>query len=543
MRRGLAKPATLGALFLLWALPLAASLIAFMTVVADVEAWRAMLQHPQLSGALLLSIWIATAGLACALTMSLVIMMGIYGTPLWRRFQAFTGAALALPHLAFAIGFGFLIMPSGLLARILAGGELPPQWVTTQDPLGLSLIACLALKETPFLLAILWSLLARGDVAAAFTGQWRSARSLGHGTASAWLRVLLPQILPRLAGPIIIVWVYGATVVDMALVIGPTQPPPLAVIAWADLNHADAAINARGMAAAAVLTLVLAVIAACVWVGITLMQRAFKVLMSIGPSPLAVTKAPAVFLCSVLFAAYLLVAVMLVVVSLSGHWPYPELFPDRLQLEAWHHLWREPAPLFLSLLLALATSGLAIGLAVLCLEVTGNRFDRFLMAAAVLCLGLPALVIAGGQYRLFLAIGLTATLPGLWLAHFTAVFAYVFIVLKGPYRAFDPRWQSVANGLNSGKLRFWLQLKAPFLKAPLLMAVAIGFSVSMVQFVPAQLMAAGRFATLPMEAVTLASGGNRALTASYALALTLAPALVFLAAFLFSRPRWRQPWI
>ncbi len=392
------------------------------------------------------------------------------------------------------------------------------------------------------MLAILWSLLARGDVAAAFTGQWRSARSLGHGTASVWLRVLLPQILPRLAGPIIIVWVYGATVVDMALVIGPTQPPPLAVIAWADLNHADVAINARGMAAAAMLTLVLAAIAACVWGGIVLVQGALRAFMSIGPSPLAMPKSPAVILCCVLIAVYLLVASMLVAVSLAGHWPYPKLLPDLLQLDAWQHLWREPAPLTLSLVLALATSAIAVGLAILCLETTGSRFDRFLMAAAILCLGLPALVIAGGQYRLFLTIGLTATLPGLWLAHFTAVFAYVFVVLKGPYRAFDPRWRAVAQGLNSRPLHFWLYLKAPLLKAPLLMAAAIGFSVSIVQFVPAQLMAAGRFATLPMEAVTLASGGNRALTASYALALTLAPALVFLAAFLFSRPRWRQKW-
>ena len=48
----------------------------------------------------------------------------------------------------------------------------------------------------------------------------------------------------------------------MALVIGPTQPPPLAVVVWHDLNHADAAINARGQAGAIFLTLVLLAAAA-----------------------------------------------------------------------------------------------------------------------------------------------------------------------------------------------------------------------------------------------------------------------------------------
>ena len=42
-----------------------------------------------------------------------------------------------------------------------------------------------------------------------------------------------------------------------------------------------------------------------------------------------------------------------------------------------------------------------------------------------------------------------------------------------------------------------------------------------------------------MEAVTLASGGSRPLTAAYALALALPPLLAFLAAALLGRPRWR----
>jgi ABC-type uncharacterized transport system YnjBCD permease subunit len=45
-----------------------------------------------------------------------------------------------------------------------------------------------------------------------------------------------------------------------------------------------------------------------------------------------------------------------------------------------------------------------------------------------------------------------------------------------------------------------------------------------------------------MEAVTLASGGNRALTAVFALALALPPALAFLAAAWFGRPRWGRSW-
>ena len=152
---------------------------------------------------------------------------------------------------------------------------------------------------------------------------------------------------------------------------------------------------------------------------------------------------------------------------------------------------------------------------------------------------LSQLAIAGGQYRLFLGLGLNASLTGLFLAHLLPVAAYVLIVLQGPYRAFDGRYMQAARALCVSGLGAWAKVKLPLLKAPLLTTAAIAFAVSIAQFVPAQLIAAGRHSTLPMEAVTLASGGNRSLTAAFALALTLPPLLAFLAAALLGRPRWR----
>ncbi len=113
------------------------------------------------------------------------------------------------------------------------------------------------------------------------------------------------------------------------------------------------------------------------------------------------------------------------------------------------------------------------------------------------------------------------------------------IVLQGPYRAFDTRYIMAARALSVSASSAWVQVKLPLLKAPLLTAAAIGFAVSVVQFVPAQLIAAGRYSTLPMEAVTLSSGGSRPLTAAFALALAVPPLFAFLAATLMGRPRWR----
>jgi putative thiamine transport system permease protein len=112
--------------------------------------------------------------------------------------------------------------------------------------------------------------------------------------------------------------------------------------------------------------------------------------------------------------------------------------------------------------------------------------------------------------------------------------------LHGPYRGYDQRWQSVTQGLGAAHLRFLTTVKWPMLKVPMLSALAIGFAVSVAQFVPAQLAAAGRFSTLPMEAVTLTSGGNRALTSVYALLLMALPLIAFMLATWRSKSRWHN---
>lgn len=533
----LLAPLPFGLLFLV---PLAVALAFVVPGLFDAAALSAMMSHPQFGGAFALTLFTGVAATAVSLLLALAIVAAAGGRDLSRNSAVF----LSVPHLSLALGLAFLIMPTGLLARLLAlplGWASPPQWVTTQDPWGLTLTLALILKETPFLVWAFASLLNREDMRRALEGQIAVARSLGHGTGSVFLRVVAPQLLPRMKGPFIAVLAYALTVVDMAIVVGPGQPPTLAQLVWTNLNDAEPDKAAMGSAGVLILSCSVLLILFLVAAVLPLLRPLRHMLYSGAPRLDAAPWRTLTLLWPLFFLVYALVMLVMLVQSGAAQWPFPDLLPPHVTPSAWLQLTMEAAPLLTTLALALATSLTSLAAAVVWLEWAPRTADRVAVFAGVLALCLPSLLLGLGEYRLFLWLGITGTATALFIAHVLPVAAYVFLLLMGPYRAFDQRWQTVAAGLATERTRFLIRIKWPLLKAPILAALATGFAVSVAQFVPAQLAAAGRYSTLPMEAVTLASGGNRPLIATYGLALMLLPLLAFLLAGWFGQPRWRAP--
>ena len=149
----------------------------------SLDPWRALAEQPGIATTVALTI--GTGALATVLSVSAVVLFcaAAHGTRAFRWVQAALAPVLATPHAALAIGFAFLIAPSGWLARLASpwatGWTRPPDLALPQDPLGLSLVAALCLKEVPYLL--LMTLAALDQVGAA--PALRAARALGYGPA------------------------------------------------------------------------------------------------------------------------------------------------------------------------------------------------------------------------------------------------------------------------------------------------------------------------------------------------------------------------
>jgi putative thiamine transport system permease protein len=537
--RPVKRQVTAALLALLIAVPLLWVTLSAVGAALDPGAWaglRADLQWPR---ALAMTLWTGVAATALSVALTAWLLAGSFPGPLWQRSVRVLSPMLAVPHAAFAIGLAFLIAPSGWLLRLLSpwatGFEAPPPWPTTQDPWGLGLIAVLVAKEVPFLLWAVASQLQRADTATRLARELDAARSMGYTRQAAWWRVLWPQLWPRLNGPLIAVLAYSLTVVDMALVIGPTSPPTLAVLAWQWLLDADPGLNAQGAAAAWLLAALVGLAALAVraltrW----LHWRQRWVRGTRGrPGPAQ----PRTWNLWPLAGAYGAVLAALAVGSVSGVWPFPQFWPASFSLQGWESVGASARTLWVTLALATASSATALLWAVAWLECDPAAWDARLRRLVYLPLLLPSVLWVVGLHRLSLAWGIDARWPGLWLAHSLAAAPYVLIALSPAYQGFDARYAQIAASLRKGHWAFLLRVKWPLLKAALLAALAVGFAVSVAQFLPTLFVGAGRFNTVTTEAVTLASGAQRSLTAAYAWLQWLLPALVFAAAAWAGRPR------
>lgn len=528
-----------------FALPIALALPLALWQGASPAAWVAIVADPQVPRALLLSVGTALVSTLGALLLTLWLVTQLHGTRAWAALVRALGPLLALPHAAFAIGLALLVMPAGVLARALAvplGWTSPPDWLTVNDPWGVGLVLVLVAKETPFLLWNAVALLARPELDQALRAWLASGRTLGYSDAALWWRVLWPLLLPRLAWPLLAVLAYGLTVVDLALIVGPASPPTLAMLAWQALQDGDPARNAEGAAQAVALAVALALL---VGIGAALarpLRRAWHAWACNGQRHAAqpVARRAAHATATALLALYAAVALLLALSSFTGVWTFPALLPQSWTSAAWAQVAASLDTVVLSAALGAIASLGALALVLAWFEATPAGWDRRATPLVLAPLVVPPLLLMVGLYGLALPLHLDGTLPGLAWVHTLMALPYVFVALAPAWRSFDARFEHTALALGRSRAAFWWRIKLPLLAAPVAAALAVGFAVSVTQYLPTQFIGAGRLASVTTEAVTLAAGGQRHSAAAFAALQALLPLLGFALAAAVARRQRRR---
>lgn len=512
----------------------------------NLAAWRALLAFAGFAASVQLTL--ATGAVATALSVAIALGAGAWlqRRAFAQRLGAWLAPWLATPHSALAIGLAFLIAPSGWLVRWvspgLTGWTLPPDVGTVGHASGWPLVLGLLIKEVPYLL--LMTLGALNQVQAG--AQLNAARTLGYGAISAYFKVVLPQIYPQIRLPILAVLAFSLSVVDVALVLGPGNPPTLAVWVVRWFNDPDLRLVHQA-AAAATLLLALVLASMLLWLAAERAVAAWgQRWITRGrrgdAAPLAAGAALAAVGVLALLAALSMLGMALW--SVARQWRFPQAWPAPFTWEHWQRQssqWAQPA--LTTLWVGTLATAIAAALCIACLENEASlrrRVSEKPRSAPLWPLYLPLLVpqvafLFGAQVLLVRA-GLDATLSAVVWSHLVFVLPYLFLSLADPWRAFDARYARSGWSLGASRWRVFWRIKLPILLQPTLIACAVAFAVSVGLYLPTLFAGSGRVATLTTEAVTLSSGADRRVIGTWAMLQALLPLLAYLGAAWL--PRW-----
>lgn len=499
----------------------------------SLAGWRELFAYPGLGSALRLTL---TSGLLSTF-LSLVLVVGfIASCSEYRSFQALRrliAPLLAVPHVAVAIGLAFLIAPSGWMVRLFSpwatGWTTPPDIASVQDPYGLALTLGLVIKEMPFL--FLMTLAALHQTHA--DRRLAIARSLGYGPVTAWIKVVLPAIYPQIRLPIYAVLAFSLSVVDMALILAPTTPPPLAVLVLRWFNDPDLSMR---FVAAACASLQFGIVAAAIggWrlleIIIARLARSWLIDGRRGGGGRAL--APIFGVAASAICGFGVLSILgMAIWSFARRWRYPDVLPSAVSLESWMRQGSSILNAGLNTLtIGLAAAAIATTLVIACLEnerrqrVASNGRGIWLLYAPLL---VPQIGFLFGTQVLAVHLNLDGTWWALVWTHLLFVLPYVFLSLSDSYRNLDERYVRSALCLGASPTRVFWRVKLPMLLRPILYAMAIGFAVSVAQYLPTLFAGGGRYVTLTTEAVSLAAGANRRVAGVFALLQALLPMIAF----------------
>jgi putative thiamine transport system permease protein len=508
------------------------------------EPWRQLFDYPGFVTSVLTTLSTGIAATVVSVALAFGFCAVIHGRRWARRLAASMAPILSTPHAAIAIGLAFLVAPSGWIARWispwLTGWDLPPDIATAGHSSGWPLVLCLVAKEVPYLVLMIAGALHQVPA----EPQIAIARSLGYGRIEAWLKIVAPQVYAQIRLPIFAVLAFSLSVVDVALILGPGNPPTLAVLAVRWFGDADIRFYFPAAAAASLqLLIVIGVIA--LWLGVERaavgagrtwiargVRRGLSSTLACGTFALAVA----------LLAMSLLAIVGMALWSFADQWRFPAAFPQAWTWANWARHWPGLVePITTTLLLAAAATAIALVLVLGCLENemrTARRAGARSLRVLYIPLLVPQIAFLFGAQVLLVKAGFDGTFAAVVWAHLIFVLPYLFLSLADPWRALDVRYARSALSLGASPARVFLRVKLPLLLGPVLIACAVAFAVSVGQYLPTLFAGNGRVATLTTDAVTLAAGADRRVIGAYALLQSLLPLLVYTAAVMI--PAWQS---
>ncbi len=378
----------------------------------------------------------------------------------------------------------FLFAPTGMGVRALHslfGYDASPQDINDlafliKDPHALGLIVMLALKEVPFLLLMSISILTQLKI----DQIEKVSASLGYSKAQMWWKCVFPQWLTKLRFPMLAVIAYSLSVVDVALIIGPTNPPTFAVLVWQWFTEPDLSLLPRAAAGAVVLFAIASLLIAFARLVEWTITKGIRCWQYSGRSGISL---PGKSLFLLIISLTVLMVPLMLIWSFAQRWRFPDLLPSRYSERFWQLEWDSIlSTINQSLSIAIITASIALVLAVLAHEYRIKykwQVPGYIIAIPML---IPQLSILFGLQVVTLYLSSDSYFFWVCWAHVFFAFPFVYLALDGPWKSFDTGLTRVALSLGKSPFQAWWKVKMPILLPAIVFAWAVGISVSLAQY-------------------------------------------------------------
>ena len=383
--------------------------------------------------------------------------------------------------------------------------------------------------------------------------------SYQYSRVQAWFKLVFPQMFGQLRLPIYAVLSYSLSVVDLSVVLGPTAPPTFAVLITQWFNDADLSYRLMAASGASLLLLIVILSICLIYALELLVKRMGRQWLVRGPSCSGKANfqgyhASVGVLSALMLLTYASIAALLVW-SVAQQWRFPDGLPALWSLKYWYKS-AEQLIQALSNTAVIGVVSAAIAL-LICIVVlqwqsrnelkrTGvkNRGGR---SSSLWIIGLiyfpilvPQVAFLFGVQILLVSLKLEGLMVSVIWSHLIFVLPYVYLSLAKSYLSYDERYLQAGSMLSGSDRRAFFYIKLPMLLKPLCFSFAIGFAVSVSQYLPSLYVGAGRINTLTLESVALASGSDLRITAVFALWQFLLPLLVYLLAMYVPKYLYRN---
>ena len=234
-------------------------------------------------------------------------------------------------------------------------------------------------------------------------------------------------------------------------------------------------------------------------------------------------------------AVCILLPMLIVIVwSVTGRWPWPNLLPESWTLRTVEELFfgsaKLPQILGSSISLGAAVAMLATLISILTSRAT-EYYDfpgkKIIRLCGMLPLLVPGTVFAMGIQLVMLKLRLADTVAGVILVHLVCALPYCLAIMGDVTRAVGIRLEEQAAVLGADPFRAFFAVTLPALMPGVLSSFSMGFILSYSQYFTTLMVGGGRVKTLALVLVPYIQSGDRALASVYSVAFVGSAMLVF----------------